>query len=191
MKKPQVIILICIIFIILVGLPVWWFYRLGVEHGNRCSCHSRLKSIGLCLQQYNMDNNNFFPDEDGSEGLEKLRYNDYLTDYEFFICPSDTRKPGTSGPINKNNCSYIYLGGFEYSKSTDKNIPLLFDDPRIHENFINVVLLDSRVEMISAARISNCKDVIMVLNKKYKYDPAVLKKLMQKAEKLDELYGLK
>ncbi len=99
---------------------------------------------------------------------------------------------GESGPLTKNNCDYIYLGGFKHSTSVCRppgDIPLMFDIPGNHKGF-NVLFEDGQTKFIEAD-VGSCKGMIMLLHKKRKYDPAVLKKLMQKAEKLDHLYGLK
>ncbi|MFA6998719.1 MAG: DUF1559 domain-containing protein, partial [Victivallaceae bacterium] len=65
------------------------------EKARRISCTSNLKQIGLATKQYVMDFADRFPGEGGAEGLERLRVNDYLTDYSVYICPSTTHARGT------------------------------------------------------------------------------------------------
>ncbi|MDD3116605.1 MAG: DUF1559 domain-containing protein, partial [Victivallaceae bacterium] len=65
------------------------------EKARRISCTSNLKQIGLATKQYVMDFADRFPGEGGAEGLERLRVNDYLTDYSVYICPSTTHTKGS------------------------------------------------------------------------------------------------
>ena len=73
------------------------------EKARRISCTSNLKQIGLSLKQYAMDYADFFPSSAGVEtsgtvsGFDKLRVNDYLTDYGVYNCPSTVTPKGTSG----------------------------------------------------------------------------------------------
>jgi hypothetical protein len=161
------------------------------ERARRISCNSNLHSIGLSLLQYGIDYG-FMPDKDGCEGLEQLRADDYLTDYAVYTCLSTLTQSGDSGDLKENNCDYAYLGGYKADGSSmSGHLPVMFDKPGNHRNYFNVLYKDGSAEALSDVRISNCKDIIIELNKKYKYDPAVFNKLMQKAETLDKLYGLK
>ncbi|MFA6659406.1 MAG: type II secretion system protein, partial [Victivallaceae bacterium] len=65
------------------------------EKARRISCTSNLKQIGLATKQYVMDFADRFPGEGGADGLDRLRANDYLTDYSVYICPSTTHTKGT------------------------------------------------------------------------------------------------
>jgi len=71
------------------------------EKARRISCTSNLKQIGLSLKQYAMDYADFFPSDDGdlatANGYDKLRTNDYLTDYGVYNCPSTVTTKGVSG----------------------------------------------------------------------------------------------
>jgi len=73
------------------------------EKARRISCTSNLKQIGLSLKQYAMDYADFFPSAAATgasgevSGFDKLRENDYLTDYGVYNCPSTVTSKGVSG----------------------------------------------------------------------------------------------
>jgi predicted nucleic acid-binding Zn ribbon protein len=200
-KKKQSILRIIVISILTVIVFMIMFVVFFLPPGGsarepirRISCRSNLKQIGLSLKEYADDYELFFPDKDGSAGLEQLRADDYLTDYGVYTCPSTVTNSGEAGPLTRDVCDYIYIGGFKKLVGTNgkqRDIPLVFDSPGNHENFINVFFLNGSIQGIKTDKVKNCKDLINYLNKIYKYDPAVFNKLMQKADKLDKLYGLK
>lgn len=79
------------------------------ERARRANCQSNLKQIGLALKQYANDFESKLPSEGGrigntastnngtamgAGGLELLRNNEYLSDYQVYICPSSTTSPG-------------------------------------------------------------------------------------------------
>lgn len=154
------------------------------RHHPSYSCFSNLKQIGLSLKQYAMDYADFFPPEDNAQGLENLRGLDYLMDYGVYVCPASITQRGTKGPITNQICGYIYLGG---SKERDEpTIPLAFDKPGNHENYVNVLFLDGHVEGYPTSASNSCEKIILFLNKKYKYSPKLFKKLSDKAKKIDK-----
>jgi hypothetical protein len=162
----------------------------------RIACTSKLKQIGMALKQYAMDNNNNFPVRDGAKGLDLLRKNGYLTAPEVYICPASNKLP-TSGILTQPHISYIYFGGFRDNNKTEaddyQNIPLAFDKPGWHtapRNKYNIVLfVNGQVENIPSTA-KNCKEVVELLHKKYKYTWQHYKILRSKAVKADVAWGL-
>ena len=160
------------------------------EKARRIACTSNLKQIGLSLKQYAMDYNDSFPEKANAAGLEQLRANDYLTDYGVYTCPSTTTIAGTgTEPLTPNNCDYIYLSGFMEGSSYKNNlpdIPIAFDVPSDHRNYINILFQDGHVQGFSTGgQLHNATDVVNFLNKQIKYSPKHLKVLYDKAAKVD------
>jgi len=153
---------IAVIVIIAIILPPSGVVR---EKACRISCASNLKQIGLALQQYAIDNNGYYPSENGVAGFKMLVDGNYLTCMQLFICPrphdSDRKiarklcEPGES--FTEENVSYLYLGaGLKQSDSPE--LALAADKPNMHQNFGNILFLDGRVIMYSdAAWIKNIK----------------------------------
>ncbi len=191
-KRKSLFRIFLIVAVVIILIPtIAYILNSDKERARRISCYSNLHSIGLSLLQYSLDYG-FLPDKDGCEGLEQLRAEDYLTDYGIYTCPSTLTRSGDSGGLKESICDYAYIGGYKAGGSSmSGHLPVMFDKPGNHRNYFNVLYKNGSAEAFSDVRISNCKDIIIELNKKYKYDPAVLKKLMQKAETLDKLYGLK
>ena len=104
------------------------------EKARRVSCTSNLKQIGLAVKQYAMDYSDRFPDANSADGLEKLRKNDYLTDYGVYVCPSTTHTKGSGSTALKDttgdtkaddnlatgqgSTSYAFAGGMIEGAST-------------------------------------------------------------------------
>ena len=120
------------------------------EKARRISCQSNLKQIGLSLKQYAMDYNDWLPDESGGAGLEQLRSNDYLTDYEVYHCPSSKSPKGESNQkLNDKIVDYIYRAGLKDPPVNCKDsskIPVIWDKPTNHKNYGNVLFLDGHVK---------------------------------------------
>jgi len=148
------------------------------EKTRRITCYSCLKSLGLCLVQYAMDNANEFPDKDGAAGWELLRSNDYCTDYKIYTCPSSATVPEKKGPLYESSVSYVYFGGFQNQEKS--MIPLAFDKPGNHSNYVNVLFVCGKVDGFKG-QFRSCADIINMLNEKYKYSPEDLKRLKEKA----------
>lgn len=149
------------------------------EKARRVTCSSTLKSIGLTLKQYAMDNNDYFPDKNGYAGLKQLVDNGYLSDPQFFQCPScDVYK----------DSAYVYLGG-SMEASSDANAPhniiLAFDMPGNHDGYINVLFQDGHVEGVKTGA-KTATEFVTELSKMYKYTPGQLKLMLEKAAKADK-----
>lgn len=115
----------------------------------RISCTSNLKLIGLSLGQYALDNNDWLPDKSGAAGFEQLRSNDYLTDYQAYICPSKPHPQGEGNQeLTEEIVSYIYRSGLKLPDRGEdaSGIPVAWDKPANHENYGNVLFLDGHVK---------------------------------------------
>ncbi len=102
------------------------------EKSRRISCMSNLKQLGTCLYMYAEANNGHFPDRDGDAGLDMLRQQNYLTDYDTYLCPSTSDSAPKSGSVKS---SYIYYGGFT-TAAPEKTI-LMEDKPGNHKDYRN------------------------------------------------------
>ena len=119
------------------------------EKARRISCTSNLKQIGLSLKQYAMDYSDCFPEQQGVNGLEELRLNDYLTDYGVYTCPSTTTPDGTSGDLNLTNCDYTLAPGMmEGSSNQFGNADSSLSSDRLinHTDFGNILFQDGHVQ---------------------------------------------
>lgn len=119
------------------------------EMASRASCLSNLKDLGLALNMYAGDNNEYFPNYFGATltnpktlGALSLLYPEYEPDFGVFICPSSTQEKAKSladflaYPVNVTspdaslNCSYAYqtdvTNGFS-TKSSSKSVALMMD----------------------------------------------------------------
>lgn len=140
-------------FIILFLLVSQSISMRGYRRSPRMACTSNLKQIGLSLKQYAMDYDDWFPDKSGPVGFEKLRSNDYLTDYRVYRCPS-CKAPRGEGKQKLNNkiVDYVYRSGLRDNDDFDKSkTPLAWDRPTNHEDFGNVLFLDGHVKGFKGA----------------------------------------
>ena len=153
------------------------------EKARRVNCASNLKQIGLALKQYSMDNGDNFPKADGAAGLEEFRKGDYLTDYKVYTCPSSKTLPAANRqPLSEANVSYVYFGGFAEKDNLD--MPIAFDKPANHKNFVNVLFLDGHVQGFPGF-FRNCTDVVNMLKKQNNYSADDIKRLDEKAAIFD------
>jgi prepilin-type processing-associated H-X9-DG protein len=174
-----------IIFILTMFGIMFLNWRITHRHRRdpRFSCASWFKQIGISLKQYAMDYEDFFPPENNAQGLDKLRELGYLTEYRVYICPGSNLERGIKGPITEENCGYIYLGGFK--EFQNPKIPLAFDKPNNHPDYINVVFLDGHIRGYPTSAAGSCEEIIIFLNNEHKYSPELFKKLLDKAKKID------
>jgi len=120
----------------------------GRESARRISCHSNLRQISMVLQQYAMDYAGYYPPVNGAAGLEVLRKNDYLTDYDVYRCPSSATERGRDNqPLTEEILDYVYIGGL--NTKSDPNLPLAYDKAKNHGNYYgNVLFVDGTVKSI-------------------------------------------
>jgi len=150
-----------------------------------------------------MDYEGNFPDKAGWNGLDKLRSMDYLAAYEPYRCPSASVRRDTSGPLCRENVSYVYLGGFSednFSETEQAAIPLAFDIPSNHTGhykepsnrnyYINVLFMDGQVKHYNI-KVKTSREVIEQLDSMFHYSPEHLKLLYAKADIADRMYDLK
>jgi len=114
------------------------------ERARRIACMGNLKQIHLALQQYAMDYDDNFPPANGAAGLEYLRKYNYLTDYAVYVCSSTKTALGKDKqPLTEETVDYVYVGGL--NEKSDQKSPVLYDKPRNHEDFGNVLFADGTV----------------------------------------------
>ena len=136
------------IFVILPAacMAMFWVWAVN-EEARRVSCCSNLKSIGLAMKQYALDNKNFFPNKDGAAGFEQLRSGQYLTDFRTFRCPS--LRPAQNlidGPLKESDVDLEYKGGIKDSEEFSPYIPLVWDKKGNHHNYGNVLFIDGHAQ---------------------------------------------
>lgn len=158
-NKYSVIILVLIIVIIACAFILTSpFSRKPDQMTLNILCTSNLKSIGLALKQYSMDNEDHFPDKDGVEGLEMLRSNFYLADYKIYACPNQRiRLPRRySGPLEEKYVGYVFRGGLTENDSADSAIA--WDKPGNHKDYGNILFIDGHVKGFHGHDwMKNCK----------------------------------
>lgn len=152
------------------------------EKARRISCVSNLKQIGLALKQYAMDHKDNFPEADNAAGLNELVKNNYLKDAKIFLCPSSSMPP-KQGELKEENSAYIYLGGS--NEMMNPQIPLAFDKPGNHSNYVNILFLDGHVEG-RPGRFTSCEQVIRGLQQRQHYPAEIFDRLLSKAQKIDQ-----
>ncbi len=158
------------------------------ERAHRISCTNNLKQIGTALELYSisndsqlpggpapmagdktLDGDDFYSASGRSGGFELLRYNDNLTDYKVYVCPSTSVTEGkgtnslslskTASGANGATASYAYKAGMSKGDSNQSGKPAsgicadLTGDSEVdsnggaanHSKFGNILFLDGHV----------------------------------------------
>ena len=157
--------------------------------GELGKCKVSLKNLYACLKLYAADHEGALPGKDNAEGLKRLfKSGATLRDME---CQGyDGRTVKKIEDFREANSPYIYFGGANYPaalKSYPK-LPLICDKPG--SRHLYVLTVDGQIDEIdlkkSKRKISNCQELVALLNSVYKYPPALLKLLQSKAQATDK-----
>ncbi len=134
-----IIILLILVILAAMLLPALNSKR---EVTRNISCAGNLRSMGLSFKQYALDFNNQFPSGMNDAGLDKLRENDYLTDFKIYACPS-TSDTGTIDGISVKS-SYQYIGNMS-EENTQPDSGLMADYSGNHSDYGNILFCDGHV----------------------------------------------
>jgi hypothetical protein len=159
----------------------------AISMPRRTSSADRLKQIGLAMKMYAMDHKDKYPAGDNVAGLNELVKEDYLADVSVYIKP-DSKNAKDARELNEADSSYIYFGGFVEDEGA--NIPVAFDKFNKNRNIINVLYQDGRVAPLPG-KLNSCGELVDYLAKTGKFKPEILKKLQEKARKIDKELGYK
>ena len=152
-------------------------------------CKTSLKNLYSCLKLYAADHEGAFPGKDNAEGLKRLfQSGATLRDME---CQAYSVKSVKKiEDFREVHSPYIYFGGANYPaalKSYPK-LPVICDKPG--SRHLYVLTVDGQIDEIdlkkSKRKISNCKELVALLNMVYKYPPDLLKVLQSKAQAIDK-----
>ena len=151
-------------------------------------CRNNLTVLYGRLSSYATKNEGALPNANNAAGL--LKVVNANTDYKHFLCnASRLKKIRHSKDLTAENIPYIYFGGINLTSALKRcpQIPLVADRPDSRHCF--VLLADGSVIELeknkTKRKISNCLDLIEVLNGMYKYPADVLDSLRIKAKSID------
>jgi len=173
-----------LVFLVSARILLFLFAPLS-EKDRRINCAKKLKTMGTAFTQYAADNGGNFPNMDGVTGFEQLRESGFRQGTKAYMCPSSKTviKCKKGIPLSDENLSYIYWGGF--SDKDNPDIPLVMEKLGNHQYFVNILFLNGRVAGFWS-KFKTYSEVMKMLCKEYKYSPEDLKRLQEKAAKLDE-----
>lgn len=117
----------------------------GKESYKTFACSNQMKSFGLAMKNYAIDNNDYLPPYDGAAGFELLRINEYLADPQAVICPNTLSvHQKYNMPLTEDTVGYVYRGGAK-DIPEDEAIPVAWDKEGNHKDCGNVLYADGRV----------------------------------------------
>lgn len=152
-------------------------------------CQGNLSNFYRYLRVYAANNNNNLPSGNNYAGLRKIPAEDILvTD---FNCKAFRgKKVKKVEDLREAVNPYLYFGGFNLTtllKTAPKTV-LMCDKP--DSRHFTVLLADGMVMEINPKKykrkISNCQDIVELLNEVFEYPADVLKSLRAKAKNMDK-----
>lgn len=162
------------------------------REGNKC--RNNLTMIYSAMSNYAEKHNGKLPQQRNAAGLaELLQYDLPIT--ALYCQSSKGKKIKKINDLTPRNISYVYLNGINLKAAASKlpNLPLVFDRPDSRHS--NVLLADGSVIEVKPQRykrkISNCVDMLEVLNLMYDYPPDILNALKVEAKNIDRELNLK
>ena len=133
--KKKLAIAIPTVLVLLAAMLVM-AYRSAWEKLRRMDCQCQLKVITTGLYIYAKDNDGFFPDKDGDEGLRMMWNGGYVTHPHTMSCPSVQ-------PSREYSVEFDYVAG--YRVDADKDIGIVMDRAGNHRDYGNIGFVDGRV----------------------------------------------
>ena len=194
-SRNRLWLFLSIALILIIGIAITPAILRNIEENIDEQCKNNINQLALALKQYAMDYADRFPNGNGIEGLSKLQ-GEYLKDYSSCFCPSAKTKT-VHGKLTDKDISYVYFGGFMDTSSECKGhtledivplCPVLFDHPKNHKDHVNYIDEDGQFKTLST-KVKTCSEFIDELNKKLKYNPVLLKILLEKAAEADRRYS--
>lgn len=151
-------------------------------------CRKNLAGIYEMLKFYAGKNNGKLPLANNAAGL--LQVVSEKNDHKYFLCnASRLKKIRHAKDLQPGNVPYIYFGGINLNTALKRcpQIPLVADRPDARHYF--VLLANGEVIELKPSkakrRISNCLDMVEMLNEIYQYPADVLDYLRLKARSID------
>lgn len=151
-------------------------------------CQKNLAALYERLKFYAETHNGNLPQANNGAGL--LQAADEKNDYKYFLCnASRLKKIRHEKDLKAENVPYIYFGGINLPAALKRcpQLPLVADRPDARHYF--VLLADGTVIELEPAKvkrkISNCLDMLEMLNDMYHYPADVLESMRIKAKFID------
>ena len=162
------------------------------REGNKC--RDNMAMIYNALSTYAEKHDGKLPARRNAAGLaELLQYDLPIT--ALHCQAGKSKKIKKREEISARTVSYVYLNGINLKAAAAKlpNLPLVFDRPDSRHHC--ALLADGTVIEVNPKKyklkISNCNEMLDVLDAMYKYPPDILKALRVEAKKIDQELQLK
>ena len=162
-------------------------YRLKQKQQD--SCKDNLSNFYRALNVYAANNNSKLPAGNNLAGFKKALGSDILP--ADFTCKAFRgKKIKKIEDLSEDTNPYLYFGGFNLKQllSSAPKTLLMCDKP--DSRHFTVLLADGMIMEINPKtykrKISNCRDIVELLNEIYQYPPDILKALRSKAKAMDK-----